>query len=532
MLSALDPLPQTVRPRKTGYTDYPVIAVRKGQVLSEDGLVTSVAAVDWRKLPRSIVVGVNIPMLTRQLHKRYGDDPLWQWKAADRSGTIGQIAIQMRTVVDYFGFRSENKKPSHFHTCIDATTFYANTYTLTNEQTDTLKGLLEWAIQIRTFCKENDLAVKSTASGIAAQFLRDPRFYPNPRRKVPAVINARIREELPGNHYQLCVSTRNKERRWQALEIDQTRAHHYHARTVPMPDADTLFAFGDFKQLRRDCHEGNPPNDFFGLYYLRLQRPLHRQQRGYCWNPLDRRGTEPVFERFVFSNELPMLLDQGYKVLSVVAGWGSNNRDKGIPAYARHCEHELDRYNNANWLKPLLLTTYGLLAVKPRIPSAVFAKANGEPFKLIAGGGYLHGILVSHTNGNEVEPGICNVLHRGMIEAATRMESVGFAEYLQLNSKVRVLQVYADSVIVEDDADCPLPFIPEPWRVKQILTDYQPVNEQAFVSVQKTRLPGVPKDPRGAHRVLPPVRARWEAGTGRKISEREQTERGMTLRRI
>lgn len=531
----IEGFPRTVGPRKTVYTDYTVLCVRQGVALDEDGVVTPVEDVDWRERPCSLVVGVNIPMLVASLHQRYGKDSAWQWRASDKSSDIGKVATQVRTVVDYFGWQAPNKRAHHYHRCIDALTFYANPDTLTDEQTD-LRGLMAWALNIKTFCKENNLAIRSTASGIAAQFLRDPRFYPEKRRKVPKIINAVVREHLPGNCYRLLVSTRNG-KRWHALEVDQRRAHHYHAEHTPLPDANTTFAFGDFLNLEED-HGGVTHPDFLGLYYLRLRKPRGgRYKYTSRWWATDAPRDSARFDAFIFSNELPVLRDMGFTVDGVIAGWGSRQRDMGVPAYARHCQSELDRLQDANWVKPILLTTYGLLAMRPRIPSAVFARSqSGEPFKLFAGSrSWLHGFLVAHTNGAEVEAGIVNVLHRAMIEAACRIESLTFADYLE-QAGVKVLQVYADSVIVEDDASTPLPPLLDPWRVKDQLTDYQPINVQAFVSVEKTRLPGVPLN-RTDQRVitarrgiaLAPYVPRIESLTGRALSVEECRERGIPL---
>lgn len=530
-LTELPQLERTVRARATGYTHKTVVVVRKGEVLTEDGELLPVEEVNWRKLAPSLVVGVAIPRLVVDLTERYGKHPDWQWKAADRNTTsISGFGFQ-KTIVDFFGWKGDRKKPGHFHLTIDATTFYTNPYVLEDEM-KTVTSLMDWARDLRTFAQENDLQLRSTCGAMSVQFLRDKRFYPNPRRKVPRFINRTAREQLPGNHYQLRVDER-EQKTYTALEIDQTRAHHYHAENTRLPEANSLFARGDTRQLSEVTSLDLPSESFSGLLYVRL---FDRTGGDHNY-PIIRPGDgEPFIDRFIWSCEVPYLRDFGYDVSGIIATWGSNERDSGLRLYARHAQHELDRWKNASWVKPLLLSTYGILAAKPKVPESVFYQAESDiEVDLLAGGDkWLHGFLVNHTKGRKIEPSIANVLQRGLIEAATRAESLGLAHHLELHG-VRVLQVYADSVIVEDDADAPLPFLPEPWRAKQRLTDFMPLNSSAFVSVEKERLPGISRDDRlrisrGNNRA--PFKQRYEAISGRRLSLDEQRERGIKIRRV
>jgi hypothetical protein len=111
----------------------------------------------------------------------------------------------------------------------------------------------------------------------------------------------------------------------------------------------------------------------------------------------------------------------------------------------------------------------------------------GEPVALRTGRRKLTGLLVETPR--KLEPGIAHVIQRGMIEAATRSESIGLAQWLTHQGH-NILSIYADAVIVEDTG--PLPeFIPEPWRIKEELTHLEFITAQAFRSDQMTKLPGV-----------------------------------------
>src|ERR1700757_400026 len=202
----IEQIPLAVKPRKTGYAHLPIIVVRKGQAMSENGIVADIDKVDWRKLPSTLVVGVNLARLVAELDERYRADSDWQWKARDSEMAIGKLAVQQRTVVDFFGFRADRSKghdANTYHYCLDAFSFYTNSDTLPTEQTGSLKGLLQWGLTIRDYCQSENLAVKATSSGVSVQSLRNPRFYPHVRRKIPHATNSAVRQALPGNYYRL-----------------------------------------------------------------------------------------------------------------------------------------------------------------------------------------------------------------------------------------------------------------------------------------------------------------------------------------
>ena len=188
----------------------------------------------------------------------------------------------------------------------------------------------------------------------------------------------------------------------------------------------------------------------------------------------------------------------GFRVRGVRAAWGSCHRDTGIAKYAKWANEQIDTYGNPAWLKPILLALYGALASKPRYAESVFRLAKrGEPVTIITGHNQLEGVHVKSSH--ELEPHIANVIHRGMIEAATRSESVGLAQHLTLLGQ-RILHIYADAVIVEVNEDNPLPELPEPWRLKRTLTHWEPINEQSYKSDQESKLPGVTRDEAILHR--------------------------------
>jgi hypothetical protein len=505
-----EPPGKIVKPRARTYHRLPVVALSNGIALDENGETYRFQPAMLETMPSTLFVKIASAAWLTQLDKHYA--PLrpttWQWRVGSNHRDIirqdgKRIATRVSTTIHYFGFKNDTGQrhaPGVFHKVIDPVVMYGHNLDKIFPGDDSrLIKLFKWGVLIRDFCDENQLEVRPTTGGIAGQFLTDRRFYPKARRKVPAAINERTRTALPGNHYTLAVEP-DKHRELSAWYIDQTRAHHYHARTTELPDADSLYAYGFFaaETPTRYAFTKTIPN-FYGLYLCDLQSPR--------WHP-DRkhphRGAHFLRggRQYVYSNELEHLMFMGYKVKGIYAAWGSRKLDAGLGKYATWAETQLDTHNSAPWIKPLLLSAYGVLATTPRQHESIFRIAKrGETVSLLTGQDELSGTLV--TGRRKLEPAIANVLHRGMIEAATRSESVWLAQDLD-GQGYRVLSIYADAVIVENDGVKPEPQLVEPWRVKTELNHLQFLNRQAFVSGEMTKLPGVSQELRNYH--LPKAR--------------------------
>jgi hypothetical protein len=487
----LQPAPRTVRPRTRQYRRLPVVAISHDHTLSEDGEIGSVGTLidTLHAAPPTLYVKVAAADFVAELDKYYAewDADHWQWRASIHERAIVRpdglkVAARVSTAIHYFGFKGGN-----YHKIIDPVTMYGHKLdTIWPGDQSAIERLLAWGITLRDFCHKNGLDIRPTIGSISSQFLTDRRFYPRKRRKVPAAINERARENLPGNHYVLTVQPSSK-REFTAHYLDQHRAHHYHARTAALPDSNYLYAYGRFTDLE-ECDLGIPVEGFYGLYCLDLELPA-RYRRSHWITKTER--------QFVYSNELPHLEDLGYRVTGIRAAWGSRKQDTGLSKYAQWAGKQLDHYGDKPWIKPLLLATYGTLATRPTTAEAVFRMARrGEPVDLFTGGRVMSGKRV--TAPKKLEPGIANVIHRGMIEAATRSESIGLAQWLTAQGH-RILSIYADAVIVEHDDDLPLPSLLPPWRSKTTLNHLQFISQQAFVSGEMTKLPGVTSELRKYH---------------------------------
>ena len=501
MTDELPPAPRTVRPRSRKYKRLPIVVVSRDGCVNEDGEYLSLT--NLPNMPSTLFVTQGAGDFVAGLDEAYSvsHPDSWQWRVSTQEKGVMhpggvRIAARVTTVVHYFGFKNGN-----YHKIIDPVVVYGRGLdSVWPGDEPTAVKLMRWAQALRDFCDENGMEVRPTIGSMSGQFLTDQRFYPRARRKVPRAINDRARENLPGNHYALNVVPAS-DREFTAWYVDQRRAHHYHAATTPLPDADNLYAHGRFTDLG-DIAFDTVHDDFHGLYCLHLQIPRARRRA----LGVDSWIKPHAKHDFVFSNELPLLLEMGYVVNGVIAAWGSHQRDCGLSRYATWATIQLNRYSDAPWLKPLLLATYGTLATRPSWGETIFKLAKkGEAAEVYTGRRKLAGLQTQKPH--KLEPGIANVIHRGMIEAATRVSSIALSQALY-RCGFRVLSIYADAVIVEQPADGQqLPDLPEPWRVKTTLTHLQFISQQAFMSGEMTKLPGVSGDIKRYarnHRVVTP----------------------------
>ena len=513
-LPGFEPAPKIVKPRRARRTRLPIIAVEGDEALTEQGELWTLDELVNRlpDLPRTLFVAVGGADFLAHLNGIFtATHPnVWQWRATDNArrayGNHPTSKLRhtgrVKIAVSYFGFK--RRDGGTFHKLIDPVTMYGHRFSSVHPgDGPVIMRLMEWATILRDFCDDNNLEVQPTMGAISSQLLTDSRFYPEARRKVPAPTNQRVREQLPGNHYRLLVPVGDRD--YTVHNIDQRRAHHYHAQTIAFPHADHLYAYGYFKNLTQYYHD-QPSPDFFGLYCLDLLAPVAGWYHSWLAPPVKREtevGRE-LSHRFVYTNELPHLFDMGYRCLGVRAAWGSHHRDTGLNKLAGWCCEQLDRYCDAKWLKPLLLSTYGTLAARATDAEAIFRQASkGSAKTVLTGRRSLTGIVARRPQ--KLEPAYVNVLQRGMIEASTRSESIGMTQHLE-HLGHRVLSIYADGLFVEVNEDNPLPELFDPWRLKLTHTHWRAENPQAYSSDQETKRPGNYRDQtdRRMVRVAPP----------------------------
>jgi len=271
--------------------------------------------------------------------------------------------------------------------------------------------------------------------------------------------------------------------------IDQQNAHHYAAETVPLPDANTLFARGRFASLSDEPFVREKKIGFenliseMGLFRVRVYVPkgIYGLLPEWALNP----GLQSVF---LFSNELDLVRELGIEIRHISYAWTSRERDEGLARYAQWAQREVNENpQHRLWLKPTLLSAYGILGVRPRIMEMAYWQAKkGEPFRYLLGPTPI--TMKRNRTSKEIQPVIANTIQRGMIEAETRKLSIRMARQLE-DEEHTVIAIHADAVLVRDDKQ-QLPLLPPPWRVKDRLSGFEAIDNVSFKSDTMNILPG------------------------------------------
>lgn len=465
--------------------------------------------------------------LVADLSVAYADDAMWQYRVTPiKREYIGNDPTRARrkihdTIVNYFGWKGSSYKTAtgrksnrkgHWHYPVDPTLF-CNT-----PIRDLVGGvepldLLAWGQDLREWCAANDLHASPTAGGLGGQLLRDPRWYPEPRRKVPRATNARARAALPGNYYRLLHKPHEPV---DAVYIDMSGAHHYAASTITFPCANHLYARGRFHTP--DTTDTPVPRERLwapagsarylhvveshGLLHIQLASPALKPDQF----PPPYMETLGRRRAWIFTNELPMITALGGEIEGIDAAWTSYSTDAGLNAYAAWAITETATMTPARkrWCKVVLLATYGNLAARARATEFAYRTANGGiPREYPAGPLVLP--AQAHLSDTEREVPTVNVIHRGMIEAEQRQLTLGLARELSLRGQT-VLSIYADAVIVK--AGVPLPLLPPPWRVDATLTRLRFATPTAFTSAERTKLPGIAREDADRWRRIAHIRSR------------------------
>jgi hypothetical protein len=441
--------------------------------------------------PSSMIVAEKMGEHILSLSETFADSETFQYKLTpiyrDLHATNGEVkrrAVLRDTTCTLIGFTGK------YHHPVDPQSFIrASIDEIIPEEMPRLLKLMRWGREVRDFCLANDMKVKPSAGGLASQLLRDRRFYPNARRKVPKIINAKGRDKLPGNFYELYGERRTP---YSAAYLDMKGAHHHIARTVSFPCANTLHAYGFFKSEKPKVWAEPRTRRMeitlasHGLLFVQLSVP-HLPPNTFA-PPYMQKG-HGQHDVWIFTNELPLIESLGGKVEAIYAALVSPDRDTGLAKYAKFAQEQLAEKQDAKaWLKPVLHSAYGVLAGRPRPVEIGWRQAiGGEPDEYPMGGKVVP-VRVCKTRG-DVEAVVVNTIHRGMIEAEQRCMSLRLAAELTAQGG-NVICVYADSLFVVMPQ---LPLLPAPWAVKEQVTELQFLSATHFVSRELTRLPGVSK---------------------------------------
>lgn len=485
-----------IQPIRLSYIALPIL-VTDGTTVLEEPLTDHTEPFPYKFTPArlrelaerpSLWATIHPAKLFRSFYDHYKRDPEFTFNGSIsakemRPGMgIGTVGAVVRTV----GFKrskagtgnhGSSSRRRRMHYLMDLRGY------LPDRRVPTLEEQYELALEVRDFCLEMGIGPKLNFAGIAAALARHPKFWPQPRKRVPEFINEKARPYLPGNHYDLFTETGRVYKH--ARYYDQRSAHHHAALCAPTPTSDTLRGKGFTKGDGRIWVTPDHPRwkevlSEYGLFMARANIPAYTEgDERYVPHDLRIPGIRSVP---IWSAELPWLEEMGIKLLGIEWALTGNEVDTGLQEYARWALEESAKRPH---FKATLLCTYGLKAQRRGWSRQI--KGYGqrtvrwdlESFKVA------HGPIKDaefHTHGST------NVVQRGIIEAYTRMLTL---RYTSLFPKDVQLGLYGDAVIVEDveGKNIVIP-IEEPFREKGVLSNLEFLSATQFVSTEVKRLPG------------------------------------------
>jgi hypothetical protein len=501
-----------VRPRKRSSTWRPIIAVSSTGILLERGgealaeLLPALIATE----PSSIIVAQDFGPHLARIIETHKDHPLFNYRVTpryrnDRERAAGEACD---AIVNFVGFTGdENKKGARYH--YPLTPVHLVQCGIDDLRPDLhesrLDKLLSWAQEVRDWCHSHGLQLTPSSGGIVAQLLRDPRFYPKPRRKVPGLINGSARPQLLGNYYRLHCQEREQ---YRAYYLDISSAHHVIARSIQFPDANSLYYYGRHTVTSDNSVTSDRPRRFYaaatdellsqyGLFHLSLSVP-HIRERSFPPPWGQRSG---LVDAWVYSNELDTLRELGVRINGIYTALVSHEVEEGLNRYSRWAIDQLHEHPQYKpWMKPVLHSTYGVLAARPVPFETGYYRAKGGKKREYHIGAHTVE-ATARTSGKPVESRLANVIHRGMIEAGVRREALWMARYLTEVEGHHILAVYADSLFVQDRGR-PLPILPPHWRCETYCSDLVFYDATHFTSSELVRMPGMSRNRRDVARLI------------------------------
>lgn len=431
-----------------------------------------------------------------RVHEHFANDPEWNARFSVANpdkyhldGTTSEPKVKnTRDIrVMFFGFRSEDRHTQYFHP-ISPYDFMDDFKSYGDLDLPEYIRLYKWAGNIRQWIVKNGLKMSPSRGGLSAQLLRDKRFYPQTRRKSPKQTNEKARPALPGNFY--AITEQNVGRLFGGVYvIDQENAHHYAAELVTLPNVNSLFAYGRFLDTRDKPYTQDKEQRYnellgeHGLFRVRL------------WVPKGLTGMLPqwamragLVNAWLFSNELELCQKLGIEIRHIAYAFTSPDTDSGLTKYAEWAQSEIrENQTQKAWLKPVLLSAYGILGARPRRLESAYVRAErGEDYTYLLGP-YpvkMQRILTK----KEIQTPIANTIHRGMIEAETRRLSIEMARKLEREGN-NVIAVHADAVLIQDEGQT-IPLLHHPWRIKDRLGGFKALDRVSYESDTISVLPG------------------------------------------
>lgn len=374
------------------------------------------------------------------------------------------------------------------------------------------------------WCRETDFPVANGRGAQASQFLMDSRFGWFPRRIIPLRHCRIAQENLPAVYaraFEPAGPTDGFVR-----EVDQKSAHHYSAILNGTANSSTLVAYG----LGSDsliCSPGSEKWErlvkSYGMHKLLLKVDHAEVNRRIKFPFLETLSDQPFVQAWVWSSEINAVINEpGVEIVGALATLSSRRSNPGLSNFAKFSMREIDRNRGTTrmtWLKPLLVSAYGVLAIPPKegaawttIPSKNTHNARSVPW--IVEGREVQ--LYVYAKRKIPSPRFANPFDTGIIQAATRAETIAMARKLEVLNDGRVVMCMGDSclfsskdkgqllIFAEDEYAAsmgdPLGALSEAgheWRVKQELTNFEILASNSYRSDQTEKRPGIPRGRRG-----------------------------------
>lgn len=472
--------PRVIQARRTGYVHRPIIVVYNELGVTEDGTPVQHLPAFVASMPSHIWVTLDASWLLDHLCVYMDTFGVRDWNYQLTEARTGHMS---HARLLRFGLKPEGKQRRAMHLCW---TPYDMLDAPERVIPPTLDGLMRFATDVRAWLKEQNLPVPTTLSAIGSALLRDKRFYPDPRGRVPSATNERVREWLPGVHQEL--HTKQRAHR-SVITLDQRGAYHQIVQDIALPDSTTLHARGYFNDPENAplwLQRSHP--DCVGVLaapgLVCIDAHSRRSKPSEFRPPaLDYIGTRRLY---LWTNEVEFAEQHGVTVIGLVAAWVAEDNDTGLARYGRFAQHQISAVTDyrKRWLKPSLHSAYGLLGAKPRTLRNGFLHGRGEVTK------WLLGVRAFNVHESELDhkPPLGNAVQLGMIQAEVRLRTLRMANYLS-SMGVTVTHVHADGLHAIGDMSLLVTIDDRLWRMEE-RTNLTYLDRVSWTTAQGDTLPG------------------------------------------
>lgn len=520
-----------IMPRRTGYVHRPLIAVIGDRGMLEDGTMVD-------DLGRFACHADGHIWITHSSSSLYSllkstsafSNPAFRIHTVATVDTenpdinnkvnIGRFGVNGRSVDDPNGNgRTRNRRKLHF--CWDISVWTDN-YRHIRINHD-FREMMEFALEVRSWFREQDLPLTPRPSGAAGALMRDSRFWNEPRGMVPLVTNEKARRFFPGGRHQLRAKIRRLYHH--VIAYDMRGAYHQSVQTAEIPSPNDLYAYGYFQEDSIEPTDTSIPvyapidseqyqylTSRPGLSLMLVDRPLRAvTDKRFILPQLNFDEDRRIVP--IYHNQLSLLEQSNCRIYGIVAAWVSDSSDAGIARYGKYAITYLGGCKPARkqWLKPVLHSVYGLFAARPR---TLTVGSTGNDVRGIKQTRFIGTSNVPITVAERSIPlpsRLTNTVAYGVIQAEMVVKTLELANSF-IDAGIEVLYAGTDAVHIRAPDTFPPTVDEERWSVEHY-TNQVYYDMQSWVNDQGKHLPGRMSDGRAAyeaeqHRVRLVTRAR------------------------